>query len=165
MDIRTSRETLDKTPVSNPRSLAKVAGHPIHPMLVPFPIAFFIATFACDIGYAMMGNKGWVMASEWLLGAGLVFAGLAIIAGLIDFLGDRRIRRLDAVWWHGGGNLVAVAISAWNFYVRYHAGAATGLNSALTLVSAIVVAIICFTTWKGWAMVYRDRVGVANYPD
>jgi len=165
MDIRTSRETLEQTPVSNPRSLASIEGHPIHPMLVPFPIAFFLATFACDIGYATRGNKGWVMASEWLLGAGLIFAGLAAIAGLIDFLGDRRIRRLDAVWWHAGGNLAAVAISAWNFYVRYNAGAQAGLNSALTLVSALVVAIICFTGWKGWSRVYRHRVGVADYHD
>jgi uncharacterized membrane protein len=64
-----------------------------------------------------------------------------------------------------GGNLLAVSISAWNFYVRYNSGAAAGLNSALTLVSAIVVVILCFTGWKGWAMVYRHRVGVADYPD
>jgi len=165
MDIRTSRQTLETTPVSNPRSLAKVGGHPIHAMLVPFPFAFFIATFACDIGYATRGDIGWVMATEWLLGAGLIFAGLAALAGLIDFLGDRRIRRLDAAWWHMGGNLLAVTISAFNFYLRYQTGAAAGLNSALTLVSAIVVAILCFTGWKGWQLVYRHRVGVADYPD
>lgn len=165
MDIRTSRQTLERTPISNPRSLAKIAGHPIHPMLVPFPIAFFFATFACDIGYATRGDIGWVMATEWLLGAGLIFAGLAAITGLIDFFGDRRIRRLDAVWWHMGGNLLAIAISGFNFYVRYQTGAASGLNSALTLVSAIVVAILCFTGWKGWEMVYRDRAGVADYPE
>ena len=163
MDVRTSQETLARTANPNPRSIASIAGHPIHPMLVPFPIAFFIATFGCDIGYATRGGTGWVMASEWLLGAGLIFAGLAAIAGLTDFFGCRRIRRLDAVWWHMGGNLVAVAISAWNFYVRYNTGAARGLNSALTLVSAIVVVIICFTAWKGWEMVYRNRVGISNY--
>ena len=163
MDIRASQETLQATLPSNPRSIASIAGHPIHPMLVPFPIVFFIATFACDIGYATRGGIGWVMASEWLLGAGLIFAGLAALAGLTDFFGCRRIRRLGGAWRHMGGNLVAVAISAWNFYVRYNAGAASGLNSALTLVSAIVVGIICFTAWKGWEMVYRDRVGIADY--
>lgn len=163
MDIRTSRETLESTTIPNPRSLASIDGHPIHPMLVPFPMAFFIATFGCDIGYAIRGNTGWVMASEWLLGAGLIFAGLAAVAGLTDFLGCRRIRRLKASWWHMGGNLAAVAISAWNFYVRYHTGASAGLNSALTLVSAIVVIILLFTGWKGWEMVYRHRVGVADY--
>lgn len=163
MDIRTSRATLETTIIPNPRSTAKVEGHPIHPMLVPFPIAFFVATFAADIGYATMGNTGWVLATEWLLGAGLLFAGLAAIAGLIDFFGDRRIRRLDAVWWHMGGNLAAVAISGWNFYLRYHAGAAAGLNSAYTLISGLVVVILLFTGWKGWEMVYRHRAGVADY--
>ncbi len=163
MDIRTSRKTLETTTIPNPRSTAKVEGHPIHPMFVSFPIAFFVATFAADIGYATTGNTGWVMATEWLLGAGLIFAGLAMIAGLIDFFGDRRIRRLKAVWWHAGGNLAAVAISGWNFYLRYHAGAAAGLNSAYTLISALVVVIILFTGWKGWELVYRHRVGVADY--
>ena len=163
MDIRTSRETLESTAMPNPRSTASVEGHPIHPMLVPFPIAFFVATFAADIGYALFGKTGWVMATEWLLGAGLLFAGLAAIAGLIDFFGSRRIRRLHATWWHMGGNILAVAISAWNFYVRYHNGAEHGLNSAWTLVSLLVVLILGFTGWKGWELVYRHRVGVADF--
>jgi uncharacterized membrane protein len=163
MDIRTSRARLETTIIPNPRSTARVEGHPIHPMLVPFPIAFFVATFAADIGYATMGNTGWVLATEWLLGAGLLFAGLAAIAGLTDFFGDRRIRCLNATWWHMGGNLAAVAISGWNFYLRYHAGAAAGLNSAYTLISGLVVVILLFTGWKGWEMVYRHRVGVADY--
>src|SRR5438105_6970843 len=163
MDIRTSRDTLQTTTLSNPRSTASVAGHPIHPMLVPFPIAFFTATFFADIGYALWGNPGWVVATEWLLGAGLLFAGLAAITGSIDFLACRGIRRINASWWHMGGNLAVVALSAWNFYVRYHTGAAHGLNSALTLVSLAVVLILLFTGWKGWEMVYRHRVGVADY--
>src|SRR5947208_2511017 len=36
-------------PLGNPRSTASIAGHPIHPMLIPFPIAFFVATFVCDL--------------------------------------------------------------------------------------------------------------------
>ena len=37
--------------MSNPKSTASIAGHPIHPMLIPFPIAFFVATFVCDLAY------------------------------------------------------------------------------------------------------------------
>ena len=93
MDIRTSKETLERSQTPNPRSIASINGHPIHPMLVPFPIAFFIATFGCDIGYATMGNVGWVMASEWLLGAGLILGGFAALAGLTDFFACRRRNR------------------------------------------------------------------------
>jgi len=33
----------------NPKSTAQIAGHPIHPMLIPFPIAFFVSTFVADL--------------------------------------------------------------------------------------------------------------------
>ncbi len=80
--------------MSNPQSTAKIAGHPIHPMLIPFPIAFFVATFVVDLVFWRTGNLDWASASVWLLGAGLVMAALAAVAGLIDVLGDARIRQL-----------------------------------------------------------------------
>src|SRR5437868_12257474 len=86
-------------PPRNPHSTAQIAGHPIHPMLIPFPIAFFVATFACDIAFLRTGNADWAMATEWLLGAGLVMAALAAVAGLIDFFGEKKIRNLNDAWW------------------------------------------------------------------
>jgi uncharacterized membrane protein len=46
--------------MSNPKSTASIAGHPIHPMLIPFPIAFFVATFVCDLAYWQSPNDAWV---------------------------------------------------------------------------------------------------------
>ena len=162
MDTRTDRP-LHGMAVSNPRSTAQVAAHPLHPMLIPFPIACFVLTLCADIIYFMNANTIWVMASEWLLAAGLIMAGLAAIAGLTDFLGDRRIRNLNAAWWHMGGNIVAVLISLSNFIMRDVDGAAAGLPWTGLLMSAAVVVILLFTGWKGWEMVYRHRVGVAEY--
>jgi uncharacterized membrane protein len=54
--------------MSNPRSTAKIAGHPIHPMIIPFPVAFFVSTFLADIAFVQTGNTLWVQASQWLLG-------------------------------------------------------------------------------------------------
>src|SRR6185437_2211215 len=88
--------------MSNPRSTASIGGHPIHPMLIPFPVAFFVATLVCDLVFWRSGNGGWFAASQWLLGAGIVMALLAAIAGLIDVLGEPRIRALREVWWHAG---------------------------------------------------------------
>ena len=82
-----------ETLVSNPQSTAKIAGHPLHPMLVPFPIAFFAGTLAADLAYGKTGDAFWFLATEWLLGAGIVMALLAAVAGFTDFLGDQRIRR------------------------------------------------------------------------
>lgn len=147
----------------NPRSTASIAGHPIHPMLIPFPIAFFVATFACDLAFWVTGASGWYDASLWLLGAGLIMAALAAAAGLTDFLGDPQIRALTTAWWHAGGNVLAVVIEIVNFFWRYSAGATAVLPTGLIL-SAVVVGIVLFTGWKGWELVYRARVGVSDAP-
>ena len=73
----------------NPKSTAQISGHPIHPMLIPFPIAFFVGTFACDLVYWQTSNPAWAAATPWLLGAGLVLAALAAVMGLIDVFGDQ----------------------------------------------------------------------------
>src|SRR3954447_22519667 len=91
----------------NPESTAQVAGHPIHPMLIPFPVAFLVATLVSDLIFLRTGNPGWATASLWLLGAALVMAALAAVAGLTDFLGDERIRDLSAAWHHMIGNVIA----------------------------------------------------------
>ena len=162
MDVRTDKRTLETMQTRNPRSTAQIAGHPIHPMLIPFPIAFFVATFLADIVSIRTMATGWAMATQWLLGAGLVMAALAAIAGYTDFLGEHRIRNLKEAWWHGGGNVLVVLISLYNFYIRYEAGAAAGISTTEIWLSGIVVLLLLFTGWLGGRMVFRDRVGVAD---
>src|SRR5262245_35725255 len=101
--------------MSNPKSTASIAGHPLHPMLIPFPIAFFVSTFVCDLAYWQTSNGAWATAATWLLGAGLVMAALAALAGLVDFFGEPRIRALNAVWWHAGGNVLMVLVPCYIF--------------------------------------------------
>ena len=111
------------------------------------------------------GNSGWATASLYLLGAALVRAALAAVAGLTDFIGDARIRALTPAWHHMIGNVIAVLIALWNWWRRYTAadpGAAI-LPVGLIL-SAIVVLILLYTGWRGWEMVYRHRVAVEDQP-
>jgi uncharacterized membrane protein len=145
--------------MNNPQSTAKIAGHPLHPMIVPFPIAFFTATLACDLAFWASANPLWVTATIWLLGAGIIMALIAALGGFTDLLGDSRIRALSAVWWHFLGNLVLVAIEAGNWFLRYRSDAVLPWGLVL---SAIAVALMLFTGWKGWEMVYRHRVGIAE---
>jgi len=148
-------------PSDNPRSTAAIAGHPLHPMLVPFPIACFVLTLFFDIAYARTGEQQWANFSAWLLVIGLIFAALAALAGLIDFFGDRRIRDLRAVWIHAGGNVLAVVLSIFNAMVHSRDAYNSVMPLGLTL-SAIVVLILLVTGWMGWEMVYRHRVGVRS---
>jgi len=145
----------------NPRSTASIAGHPIHPMLIPFPITFFVATFVCDLVFWGTRNPSWFEPTLWLLGAGLIMAALAAVAGLTDVLAEPKIRGLGTAWWHAGGNVLAVVIEVINFFWRYSEGSRAVLPAGIIL-SAIVVAILLFTGWKGWELVYRHRVGVAD---
>jgi uncharacterized membrane protein len=150
------------TPIApNPKSTASIAGHPLHPMLIPFPIAFFVFAFLCDLAFWRTGDAFWATAAVWLLGAGLVMAALAAVFGVIDFLGEPRIRALNDAWWHAGGNVLAVLIALYNWYMRYTTGEAAILPTGL-LLSLIVVCILLFTGWKGWNLVYRYRVAVAD---
>ena len=146
---------------SNPHSTAQIAGHPIHPMLIPFPVAFLVATFVCDLIFWKTGNSAWSTASLYLLGAALIMAALAALAGLTDFLNDTRIRDLSAAWHHMIGNVVAVLLSLWNWYRRYEQGDVAVLPSGL-LISLLVVLILLYTGWRGWEMVYKHRVAVSD---
>ncbi len=146
----------------NPQSTAQIAGHPLHPMLIPFPVAFLVATFVCDLIFWRTGNTAWSMASLYLLGAALVFAGLAALTGLTDFLGDSRVRDLSAAWHHMLGNVLAVLLSIWNWYRRYADGDAAVVPTGI-LISSIVVLILLYTGWRGWEMVYQHRVAVQDH--
>ena len=153
----------DESPIrtGNPQSTAQIAGHPLHPMLIPFPVAFLVATLVCDLLFWNTGNSAWSTASLYLLGAALIMAALAAIAGLTDFLGDRRIRSLSAAWHHMLGNVVVVLLSLWSWYRRYEASDAAVLPIEL-FISLVVVLLLLYTGWRGWEMVYRHRVAVSD---
>lgn len=142
----------------NPRSTAVVGGHPIHPMIVPFPIVSFVGAFVTDIFFAFGAGDEWAIASEWLLGFGLVTAALAAAAGLTDFMGDDRIRRLGDAVKHMLANVTAVVVAAINLLIRL-----TTPDSVLDIgiyLSGLTVLILLYSGWKGGELVYVHRVAV-----
>ena len=143
-------------------STARIAGHPIHPMLVPFPIAFLIGALLADLAFWNTRDPFWAVAGAWLVGAGVVGGALAALAGLTDFLGSRRVRALRAAWIHFLGNATAILLAILNLYLRTAAPstAEAVLPWGLPL-SAAVVAILAVTGWLGWELVYRHGVGLA----
>ncbi|MFL6738664.1 MAG: DUF2231 domain-containing protein [Sphingomicrobium sp.] len=146
-----------------PKSTASIAGHPIHPMLVPFPIAFLVGALLTDIAYTQWGGM-WAYASSWLIGAGIVSALLAAIFGFIDFFGEKRIRSLTVAWLHMAGNLTAVLLSVWNLLIHNRDGAIAVIPTGITL-SAVVVILLLFNGWMGGHMVYRHGVAVRPLAD
>ncbi len=147
--------------MTNPKSTAQVAGHPLHPMLVPFPIAFLVGTFAADLAYTGTSDPFWARGAFWLLAAALVMAALAAFAGFTDFLSERLIRERNAAWYHMVGNVLAVVLSLVNLFVRWINGLSEAYPAVMWL-SLVVVLLLVFNGWKGWEMVYRDHVGVSD---
>jgi len=145
--------------LENPRSTARIAGHPIHPMLVPIPIACFVGTLVTDLVYWKTATIVWADISAWLLTVGLVVSVFVVLAGLIDFVGDRRVRELRPAWIHAIGNTLVIVLSIVNAFVHSRDAYTSVVPTGLIL-SAVVVLILLVTGWNGWSMVYRHGVGV-----
>jgi uncharacterized membrane protein len=141
-------------------TIAKLGGHPIHPMLIPFPIAFFIATFVCDVGHWLTGSVFAAQLAFWALGAGILGAAAAAVAGLTDFAGNPQIRALGDAWQHMIGNVIAVVLAIISFWLRYRYGAAAAVLPWGLLLSTVVALLLLFTGWKGGTLVYHHRVGM-----
>ncbi|HET7280748.1 MAG TPA: DUF2231 domain-containing protein [Sphingomicrobium sp.] len=151
--------TIHEGPHGHPHSTAKIGGHPIHPMLVSFPIVCFVLNFVADIIYIQNRSPGWATATHWLLAIGLGFAALAAVAGLTDFLGDKRIQGADAVK-HMLANVTAVVVELVNLILRLNNPdfiASTGV-----ILSGVVVLILLYSGWKGGDLVFRHGIGVED---
>src|ERR1700730_5305874 len=78
---------------ANPTSTATPRGQPIHEMLTPFAAAYFTGAFVTDLAYWQTADVLWERFSIWLIVAGLVMAGLAIVAGVFDLASGRQINK------------------------------------------------------------------------
>ena len=142
-----------------PRSTARIGGHPIHPMLVPIPIVCFTGTLLCDIAYWRTADIMWGDFSDWLVTIGVLASVLTALAGIIDFLGERRIRALPQAWIHGLGNGLALLLAIINAFVHTRDAYSSVVPTGLIL-SFLVVLILAVTGWNGWDMVYRHGVAL-----
>jgi uncharacterized membrane protein len=148
---------------NNPRSTAQIGGHPIHPMLIPFPITTLVGAFVTDIIFLSTGDRGFATASHWLLGFGIGTALLAAVFGMIDYMGDDRIRRLGPAIQHMIANVAAVVIAIINFVIRMDDP--TDIESLGVYLSGVTVLILLYSGWQGGEMVYRHRVAVQETRD
>jgi uncharacterized membrane protein len=144
-----------------PKSTAQIAGHPLHPMLITFPVTFFLSTLVLDLVFLATGGERWAEATVWVLGAGLVTALAAAATGMTDYLGDDRVRRSKVANGHMIGNIFAVGIEAANWFLRLGGDAEDVIVPEGIALSAIAAAILGVTAWLGGSLVYKQRVGVS----
>jgi uncharacterized membrane protein len=143
---------------------AKLLGHPIHPMLVVFPLGLLVASLLFDVLRLVTGSPELSMAAYWRIAAGVAGGLAAAVFGFRDRLAIPGGTRAKAVGrWHGAGNVVAVvALFAASWWLR--AGSAGHAPSAAAFVLSLVdVGLVAVTGRRGGELV--DRLGVGVSPD
>jgi uncharacterized membrane protein len=141
---------------ANLRILAKPRGRPIHKILVWFSAAYFVGALVTDLVYWQMPDVMWERFSIWLISAGLVVAGFAVIAYVIDVLTDRQIDR--PVLPRVVGYALAAFLSLINAFVHSRDGYTAVVPAGMTL-SGLVIVVLLLTARVGKALANRSRVG------
>ncbi|ODG96919.1 hypothetical protein A4S05_16030 [Nostoc sp. KVJ20] len=142
-------------------STVAIAGHPLHPLSVIFPIAFLAAALGSDIGYWLTGDFFWARASLWLIGLGLAGGLLASAIGLSDFLKIERVRKRTAGWAHLILNVSILVLSLINFLLRWGDAESRIVPWGL-LISLIVGTLTSVSGWFGAELSYRHKIGVVG---
>ena len=141
------------------QSRAKLLGHPIHQMLIVFPLGLLATSLVFDIIYLVSGNGRFADISFWMIVSGLIGALVAGVFGVIDFLAipkRTRARRIGAL--HGIGNVLVVGLFAASWLIRRDAPIAP--EGIAIVLSALGVALAVVTGWLGGELVDRLAVGV-----
>ncbi|KKB10158.1 membrane protein [Devosia chinhatensis] len=139
-------------------SAIAVAGHPIHAMLVHFPIAFVIATLGVDIFYWFTADDFWIQVGTWSAGAAFAFGVLAAIVGTLELLAVPGIRVRVASWNHAIAAMVMLAIVGANAGLRLYWPEAV-LPGGLML-STLASMAAAFAGWHGGKLIFDHGVGL-----
>ena len=143
-------------------SKAKLFGHPLHQMLVVFPLGLLGASVVFDLLYLLGGYAGGAMVAHALIAAGCVAGLLAAPWGTIDWLAIPKGTRAKAIGaMHGGGNVVVLLLFGTSWWLRQEAG--EPLPTAAWIVSFCGTALALFTAWLGGELVDRLGVGVSPH--
>ena len=141
---------------------AKILGHPIHQMLIPFPFGLLATSVIFDIIYMVWGNPTFALVAFYMMLAGAIGAVIAAPFGTIDWIGipsGTRAKSVGAM--HGLGNVLVLILFAVSLYLRYSEArpsyAPDSLAFALSLVGFLVAGV---TGWLGGELVDRLSVGV-----
>ncbi|MEH2433397.1 MAG: DUF2231 domain-containing protein [Nostoc sp.] len=142
-------------------STVAIAGHPLHPLSVIFPIAFLAAALGSDVGYWLTHDFFWARASLWLIGLGLGLGLLAAAIGLSDFMKIERVRKRTAGWVHLILNVSILVLSLVNFLLRWGDAESRIVPWGL-LISLVVGTLTSASGWFGAELSYRHKIGVVG---
>jgi uncharacterized membrane protein len=140
-------------------SKMSIGSHPIHPMLIHFPVAALMGLMATDIAYVVSQDYFWARAGLWLAGVGALGGWVSGVIGLIDLIAVRRIRRLITAWCHATLAVMLLSLASLNWLMR--ADEADALIWPWGIyISLLTGVLITITSSLGGKLVYERAVGV-----
>src|SRR5688572_1320016 len=141
-------------------SKTKLFGHPIHPMLVVFPLGLLASAVLFDILYLTTANPAFPTVSFYMIATGVIGGLLSALFGFIDWLAlPNNSRAKNIGLWHGIGNFVIVVMFAISWLLRRNNPNLVPDGLALIL-SIAGVGLALITWWIGGELVYRLGVAV-----
>ena len=151
------------------RTPASIGGHPVHPMLIPFPFALWTFSLIADAIYYFFDHNAasiWDDISFYTMAAGTVGAVIAAVPGLIDYFAIKELRVSKIAGWHARLNVLALLIFGASLYLRTIKGSDL-VGRSLTvpvLLSILGIILISISGWLGGDMVYKHGVAVERAP-
>lgn len=131
-------------------------------MLIHFPIAFLLGGLGCDLAFWWSSDPFWARAGLWIIGAGFALGTVAGIAGTLDFILVKGIRRHVTSWSHFLTAVMLLSLAATNWWLRAGDDPAADVLpwglflSALSAVSVSVAGIL------GGKLVYEHNIGLGE---
>jgi uncharacterized membrane protein len=137
----------------------KIAGHPVHPMLIVFPLGLLATAAIFDIITLSTSDSKWSTMAWYMIAAGIIGGLLAAVFGLIDWIGIPSNTRAKAIGlWHGGLNVLVVLLFAGSWLLRRPEPASPSSLALALSFAAVVIAVVA--GWFGGELVDRLGVGV-----
>lgn len=139
-------------------SAIAVAGHPIHVMLVHFPIALVVCTLGIDGLYWLNGDPFWLRVGVWSTGFAFAFGVLASVAGTAELLAVPGIRVRVASWNHAIAAMTLLAVAGANWGLRLNIpDAVLPHGMLLSLLASVLTAL---AGWHGGKLVFDHGAGL-----
>lgn len=141
-------------------SRLKVAGHAVHPMLIPLPLGMFLGTVVFDVAHLVTDDPQYATVAYFMAVLGVIGGVLAAATGFVDLKSipkGTRAKRVGNV--HAIGNDVVIVLFALSALLRYRAEEYDPSALALTL-TFVGAAVSLVTGWLGGELVERLGVGV-----
>jgi uncharacterized membrane protein len=140
-------------------SRVKLAGHPVHQMLIVFPLGLLATAVFFDVIFLVTDSPAWTMAAFYMIGVGVLTGLAAAVPGAIDWLAiprGTRAKRIGLV--HGAGNVVLVALFAVSWFLRRDQPADPPTGAVVAGLLGAGLSVV--TGWLGGELVNRLGVGV-----